>query len=315
MKKLLLLLFLLCCNLLQAQVYPNLGFENGNLNGWNAFTGQCCPIYISNSGIISSSHSVVSGSGTDAYTGGVVPVVAPANIFSAKLGNDSAGSQSERLSYTFTVSALAPLLIYQYAVVFQFPINHPPTKQPRFDVMITDANNDTLPCTFYSEVAANNIAGFNPVNEIRFKNWTDAAIDLSDYIGQTVTLQFSTGDCGMGGHFGYAYIDAYATEMKITDSLCNSDGSLTLKAPAGFSSYQWTTGETSQQIKLSGVKAGDVVTVNLLSTTGCMYELNYVVPDFVPACIVTANQLCNTKFHIEGSSSVSSSVIEKELLS
>lgn len=310
MKKFLLSLFLLFSNYLQAQVYPNIGFENGNLNGWNAFTGQCCPVYITNSGINSASHTIVSGSGMDAYTGGIVPMVAAGSIFSARLGNDSANSEADRLSYTFTVSALEPLLVYQYAVVFQFPLNHPPSKQPRFEVMITNASNDTLPCSFYKEVAANTIPGFEPINEIRFKEWTDAAIDLSDYIGQSVTLQFSTGDCGMGGHFGYAYIDAYSVAMKIKDSTCDINGAITLNAPPGFDFYEWTTGEATQSIQVHNTNAGETISVKLVSNTGCEYYLDYIVPDFVPACLVNASQLCNTKFQLEGTATVSGSVID-----
>ncbi len=304
--------WVLCSHFTNAQ-YPNLGFENGNFSGWNGFTGQCCPVYLTGSGINLQSHQLTNGSGSDAYTLGAVAVVAPGSTYSAKLGNDSANSEAERLSYTFTVSAQAPLIVYRYAVVFQFPINHPPTKQPRFEAMVTNAANDTLACTLFSEVAANTIEGFNPINEIRYKNWTDAAIDLSDYVGQTVTLQFSTGDCGMGGHFGYAYIDAYAAKMQITDSVCDANGNISLSAPPGFNSYQWSTGDTLRQIILSNVKAGDVISINLLSTTGCEYQLQYVVPDFVPACAITTTQLCNSKFYIEGASAVSGSVIDSAI--
>jgi hypothetical protein len=33
-------------------------------------------------------------------------------------------------------------------------------------------------------------------------------VDLSAWIGQTITINSWTADCGYGGHFGYAYIDA-----------------------------------------------------------------------------------------------------------
>jgi len=40
-----------------------------------------------------------------------------------------------------------------------------------------------------------------------YTNWLCESINTSAFIGKDVTLEFYMSDCGLGGHFGYAYID------------------------------------------------------------------------------------------------------------
>ncbi|MFI5220484.1 MAG: gliding motility-associated C-terminal domain-containing protein [Bacteroidia bacterium] len=288
--------------------YPNIDFESGNLSGWNAATGFCCPIATPVNGIAFNQHTLMSGNGTDPYALGQIPIVAPGGNYSVRLGNDSVNSEAERLSYTFTVSPAAPLFVYRYAVVFQFPPDHPEAKQPRFEISVKDANGDMITCGFYQVVCSNLISGFFSNGDIRYKKWTDVGVDLTDYIGQQITIEFATGDCGMGGHFGYAYIDGYATELKITAGNCNPDGSITLTAPPGFE-YSWSNGEASQQINLFNYNGGGEISVTLSAVTGCSKTISYIIQDFVPHADFDYDLKCGNKVEFTDGSSVNNAVI------
>jgi hypothetical protein len=50
-----------------------------------------------------------------------------------------------------------------------------------------------------------------PGTDVFYRDWTRASIDLSSYVGQTVTVQFITEDCSVGGHYAYAYVDDFCT--------------------------------------------------------------------------------------------------------
>ena len=303
------LFFSLSFSLAFAQsIYPNIDFENGNFSGWNAAVGQCCPILTPDNGFISGRQTIMSGNAIDPYTLGQVPVVAPNGKFSVRLGNDSIGAEAEKLSYTFTVLPDAPLFVYRYAVVFQFPPDHPVVKQPRFEISVKDQNGNLIECGFYQVACANNIPGFIANGEFRFKNWTDVGVDLTDYIGRQITIEFATGDCAMGGHFGYAYIDGFATELKITQSPCNPDGSVTLTAPPGFN-YAWSTGDVGQQTTLSNPVGGSEISVTLTAATGCEKNLSIVLPDYIPHPDFDYDLKCDNEINFTDASSINNSAI------
>lgn len=46
-----------------------------------------------------------------------------------------------------------------------------------------------------------------PPQATRIRDWTCGSVDLSEYIGQKITIEFIVNDCSQRGHFGYAYID------------------------------------------------------------------------------------------------------------
>lgn len=50
---------------------------------------------------------------------------------------------------------------------------------------------------------------FQQSGSILFTNWLCERIDTSNFIGQTLTLEIILGDCGQGGHWGYAYFDDF----------------------------------------------------------------------------------------------------------
>jgi hypothetical protein len=255
---------------------PNIGFENSNFSGWVGNRGSCCPIIMTNAGIVANRHTITSGIGTDVNTCNVVPIVAPGSTRSARLGNDNINAEAEGLSYNFTVTPLSNLISYQYAVVFEDP-GHTPSQQPRFEASIIRANGTVIACTQFIATAGIGLAGFQSCDRfdalgypilVRYKNWSTIAADVSAYMGQTLTLRFRTGDCSQGGHFGYAYVDASCGPLQLAIDYCVNDMYAVVTAPSGFFSYLWSTGETTQTIYVNPLQA---ITVSCTITTalGC----------------------------------------------
>ncbi|WP_333877902.1 T9SS type B sorting domain-containing protein [Flavobacterium sp.] len=277
---------------------PNSDFESGDLSGWQGQTGYCCPIFTAPSGIVNGRHTLMSGTGTDPHTCGAVPVVAPGGLYSARVGNDNSGAQAETLSYTMTVTPSSSLFIYKYAVVLEDP-GHSPSEQPRFQVRVLNAAGQLIDpvCGVYTVVAAAGLEGFqtciSPISggEVRYRNWTTVGLNLSAYMGQTITVEFETGDCSPGAHFGYAYVDAYCSPLQIGATYCTGSFAAQLTAPIGFT-YLWNTGETTQSIVVTNPNAGLTYTCTMTSVTGCTVNISTVLQLEDPVADFTMTNTC-----------------------
>lgn len=274
-------LFLICllCYNLFAQVQSscaNADFEFGNLNNWQFATGTCCPIATVPGVAVSGQHTIMTGPGTDPYSLGQIPFVAPGGTYSCRLGNDNTGAEAERMTYTFSVSSATALFIYKYAVVLEDP-SHDPADQPRFEIRVYDSFGAPLTCGTYNVVSSANIPGFQNNGSYRFKTWTSVGIDLTSLVGQTVSIEFSTGDCALGGHFGYAYIDCYCSPLQISSDFCPGLNTTTLNAPSGFASYLWSNGATTQSITINNPVIGTIYSCTLTSVTGCTVTLQSIL--------------------------------------
>ena len=260
---------------------PNSDFESGTLSGWQGQTGSCCPIVTSPSGIINGRHTIMSGTGTDPNTCNVVSVVSPGGLYSARVGNDGSGAEAETLSYRISVTPSSSLFIYKYAVVLQDP-GHDPSEQPRFQVRVLNAAGQLIDpvCGQYTVVAGAGLAGFqtcpNSGGDVRYRDWTTVGLNLNAYLGQIVTIEFETGDCSLGAHFGYAYVDAYCSPLQIGATYCSGSFAAQLTAPIGFS-YLWNTGETTQSILITSPASGLNYSCILTSVTGCTVVISTVL--------------------------------------
>lgn len=223
----------------------NIDFELGNFTNWRLYTGTCCAINTPTlSGAVANRHVITSGTANDPYGG--FPIVSPGSgSYSLKLGNNSVGAQAERARYHVKVPAGINdySLIFRYAVVFQDP-SHTTPQQPRFEVKAYDsATNAIVNCSQFTYVATSNLPGFtlsSSGSNVWYRNWSTASIDLSGYAGRTVIVDFATGDCALGGHFGYGYVDLDCGLFKINTVACVNSPTTTLTAPPGFQSYVWT---------------------------------------------------------------------------
>ena len=229
-------------------------------------------------GIAFGRHTVITQQGSDPNTGYQLPFLPPGENRVVKLGNEQVGAEAEAVTYQFTVDPDRAILLLKFAVVFEDP-DHPFHAQPRFVVrVLNDAGQLVDSCAEYDVTAAGNIPGFQTlmsgwfyVRWVRWRPWTNVGIDLSDYAGQQVRVQFVTYDCAWYGHFGYAYYTASCISNKLVLSGCNGD-QVTLVAPSGFESYQWDNGSTSTTTTytINGTTSANCL---ITSATGCQFTL------------------------------------------
>ena len=251
------------------------------------------------------------GKGVDANTCDKIPVVAPGGLFSARLGNDSTGKEVETLSYTFDVTEANSLFIYKYAVILQDP-GHKPEEQPYFKVSIFNESRELIDpqCGSYNVIATSNLPGFEkcPTNNVVYKDWTTVGLNLSAYIEKNIIIEFETGDCALGRHYGYAYVEAYCSSLKINASYCADANGTILTAPIGFV-YLWDTGETTRTIKIDNPIDGQKYICELTSATGCKVNISTVITFQEPIINFEATGTCDNSevFFVNTSSNIDNS--------
>jgi gliding motility-associated-like protein len=259
--------FLFVFSFTYAQTCPsNVDFELGNFTNWHLFRGTCCPINTPTSGTSSGRHTITSGTATDPYGG--FPIVAPGGgSYSLKLGNSNTGAQAERARYFIRIPSGINnySLIFRYAVVFEDP-GHVAADQPRFEVKAYDSiTNAIINCSQFNYIATSSLPGFTVSsinNGALYKSWSTASINLSGYAGRTVAVDFASGDCAQGAHFGYGYVDLNCGLFQISYNACDTSSTVSLSAPPGFNSYVWRDSST-----WSTVGTGQSVTIARPTTT------------------------------------------------
>jgi plastocyanin len=185
--------------------------------------------------------------------------------------------------------------------------SHSAADQPRFEAKLLDQNGQVIPCTNYY-VSAGPGSGFQNCGGIQYKPWITIGVDVSAYVGQTVTLDFATGDCGQGAHFGYAYVDAGCAPFLIDSRYCEVQNGLNiavLTAPPGFQSYLWSNGGTNNTTVIVNPQQGEVITCQITSVNGCVANLQAtmtpsdVTTSYIPesACAGDTINLVNTSVY------------------
>lgn len=276
------------CN---AQNCYDIDFETGTLNGWTT-TGNVA----------------LMSAGTDIY--GNFPVSSPGGNYSVKLGNNTDPTPST-ISRSFVVTSNAPILTYRYAMdILNYPHTTPDAGRVVIDIF--DNTNTVIPCAHYegffstsggpqgfiisSQPQEGNIGG-ECCYDISYKPWTSLSVDLTPYIGQTVTLKASCKWCIYDVDWAYAYFDFGCTNYQIDqDTTCNSVGAL-LIAPEDFQTYSWlgpgvVTGQNNDS---AYVNQTGTYTVNMTTATGCNISKTITVtnvPAVVNASVSGGTEIC-----------------------
>jgi gliding motility-associated-like protein len=240
--------------------YNNLGFENGTFDGWECVSGirDNRNNFVMNApGAPNSRHVVIGPSQKDELDPyGHFPVLCPnGSNYSIKLGSIDTPRFVERISRTLSNIPSNFSLVFNYAIVLDANAAHGPNDQPLFNVEIFDAvTNDKVPCPSFNFVADLAIPGFTTSDVLSdkiigndtypvYRDWTTAMIDLKDYAGRDLRIEFTTADCNGNIHFAYAYIDIdeKLSLKPITGSVfCKGQDSTTLIAPDGYEDYIWS---------------------------------------------------------------------------
>ena len=291
---------------------PNIDFNAGNFTNWTCYTGSCCPINTPTlSGPVANRHTITNGIATDPYGG--FPIVAPGGgTYSLKIGNDQTMAQAERVRYTVHVPAGFNnySFIFKYAIVLNVPnpiSTHQPGEMPRFEVKAYDsATNNPILCA-----TLNYYVGYSPgfINsstpDIIYLPWTNGSVNLSGQGGNTIIIEVSSGDCSLGGHFGYGYFDVLSCgSFQAAVANCDlSNNSVTFTGPPGYQSYVWkdstlgTTIGTGASITVPAPAVGTSyyykVILTPFNTNGCPDTVN--TPRINNFTInATPDSVCNT---------------------
>ncbi len=267
----------------------NMDFETGDFTGWTLtrgnVTGATPYSFAGEFAVGPGPYHTVFGGGLDPVTG--IPRVNPlGGAFSVRLGNGvGVGARAARLKQTFMVDASNYMFTYSYAVIFESPAGHSLNQLPYFTVRVFDSLGNSIPCGEYSVIAdAANAPDYETTTwggtTVLFKNWETVFTNLSAYIGQNVTVEFTSGDCSLTGHFGYAYVDASCGVDELTasnDIICTGDSSI-LTAPPGAASYLWSNGSTTQS---TTVYTGGVYscTITPFQGGGCDITLDITITE------------------------------------
>ncbi len=276
----------------------NADFEDNSFTNWSGFYGSCCGINTPNQGF-TNQHQIMVGPGTDPMVAacGNLSIVPPSGNYSAMVGDfTGTGAQASRIQYNFSITPQSNMIIVSYAVVLQDP-GHSVMQQPRFEAQLYDAAGNPLPCTFYQVAAASGVPGFQNCGQYRWKDWTTFGVDVTAYMGQTVTLDVATGDCSLGGHWGYAYVSASCTSLNLSAFYCQNgaNNTATLTAPDGFANYVWSNAATGAQLATGqianvNIQGVDTVDCTITSANGCVATLTTaVLPAEVIGSIVDSN--------------------------
>ena len=240
-------------------------------------------------------------------------------------GSGAAGNGcSEKLVYSLTVTPQDTNFIYAYALVLENPNGgHLLSEAPFAEIYMLDQNGLTVPCSrrkytadlnggvgpgFYAASCAGSVnTGFPPNGMIvSYKPWTFEGVNLSAYLGQTLTVIITNSDCALGGHFCYSYWDFRCSSFNTPPIPYCVGQQVSITAPSDPTityTYQWyqngnpytgAPGSTSQTIT-PFPQPGDIFSVQINQPSGCKFYVTYllqpmsVTPNFTftGACGVT----------------------------
>jgi hypothetical protein len=138
-------------------------------------------------------------------------------LHSLKIGDDDDDYHVDLVSKQYTVTANNSIVTFWYAIVLEYCDFTPAIEQTAFRVRVWDRNNEISNATVNIGNGTNIIQSSTSdpflnrykTTKLYYRDWQCATIDLSNYVGKTVNIEFIANDCAWGGHYGYAYIDNF----------------------------------------------------------------------------------------------------------
>jgi gliding motility-associated-like protein len=265
-------------------------------SGWGAWQGAIGgnsggnpPVWGSLGAPNAPNFNLNSGPGLDLCTPGFnvgdppLPLVAPGfGTTSIELGEpQSSGSVTEQLVYPLSVAVTDTNFIYAYALVLE-DAGHPDGERPYAEFVMLNPAGDTIPCAFFHYEAAEpngqSLPGFyQGTCGAKYKPWTTVGVNLSNYVGQTVTLVITNADCIWGAHFAQSYWDFNCGILQGSSTSDCYGASDTLNGPDDPNityAYQWYPGGQTTQSIIVQPQPGDTFIVEVKPPTGCnFYEI------------------------------------------
>ncbi len=304
-------------NVSHAQVVgaKNLGFENGNFDGWKGYgwtystANDVASTFNTSPALVSlpsaRRHVIISDqSAYDSNTGNKLKMIPEGYAYSARLGDEIISSDGsprcwqQSLKYTISVDSSNAFLLLKFACVLEYSAKHDNVTEmePRFQLALYDQDGiDIEDCSNYQAYASGEMEEeFNTYNPgagesaIKWRDWTTVGADLSDYIGQDITIEFLSADCTGHYHFGYTYFVVDCMPLYITVDYCTGDSRAILAAPDGFENYQWldidsiTIIGNEQELLVANPQEGVKYYCQMESETGCEVVVSAEVEKYEP---------------------------------
>ena len=256
-----------------------------------------------------------------------IPFVSPFSFdpVSVRMNGSNSNNRACRLKYITTSSSTNQRLSFSYAVVLQNPSGHLAGESPYFKVEVkNETTGAILPgCTSYtfnpkSTVASDSLfqsvigSTFDPTF---YRKWQYYSVDLSTLpSGTNVSINFEVGGCTLGGHWGYAYVDAECGGIGTPyANMCSGSNFATLVAPTGFSTYQWydpsgtlIPGATNDTLIQTPATPGTTYSVCMVSPGGCAL-CQTVTIGFTTVNIINLNSTSSCPGGNSGTASVQAS--------
>ncbi len=218
------------------QCCPNGGFENGKFDKWtggsggigtaipnNTITGNTSPPKSSNFDIIASGNNSVDSNVGD----GIILNSPTGGPYIAKLGDNETGGNVAKMTFCMKVSECNKDFIFNFAVVLEDD-GHSASEQPRLEWKIKDPSGNTL--KNYDPIIADKDNPYFKVKEtgggapLVYRPWTCEKLDLKDFMGKDICVEFSVSDCTLAQHKGYAYIDGLCKKEEAKPSVVLTGG-------------------------------------------------------------------------------------------
>lgn len=206
------------------------GFELGRADGWRFWKGKVNPIFFGlarsikwdNEGKVTGYHEVLPYQpdallGTTLYT-----TTSSSNLYSLRVGNTTVGGYASRVIHSFTVDANMTSLLLSYAMILG-ESDHIRSIDPFYEIKIYRNGYASFPF-FKEKKNVKNTGTLLPSpgpGSYLYTPWDCYEIDLSERIGQTITIEIVTADCAEGGHLGYGYVDFCAITFVTTSFTTN----------------------------------------------------------------------------------------------
>jgi gliding motility-associated-like protein len=275
--RLLILLLLTTGKLFAQNPYPNLDFSNLDFSNWQLYRGTASgdgenrpfiPVPYTPTFPLKGSDPFIfiypTAQMYDPNTCYALRRIPEGKPYSVRVGPLSPGGYGSprgyRASYALTVDASRPTFVYQFAFVQQFDhgtsggdpsgfggSNATPTgagNNAQLIVRTYGSENTTLGdvCGNYHLYpgVGRDVSWFewSKCGEISSTPWFTDVIDLTPYIGETITIEFTTMDCYTGHHMAYSYISPGSLPVDTIVRYCPG-APKTLEAPIGFRTYSW----------------------------------------------------------------------------
>lgn len=216
MKKNYVLFSLLLASAMHAQT--NLDFETGDFTGWTGFQGDFnpsnqMPLTNVTTGITvvpvnsTAAHAIVDAT-YNAFGCSAFPAVGQMN-YAAKLNSLQTTHNATGIKQAFTVTAGNAMHIFGSAIVITDGVHQNGSiEEAFFRTEVLDANGTVVIQKMFFPGMMNSPFTVCQQGATFYRPWTCDTLDLSPYIGQTVTVSHTASNCLYMGHVCWAFIDA-----------------------------------------------------------------------------------------------------------